>query len=175
MIHKRGAPRSVDRILGRPFVPLAGPGFLAILALLCLGSCASRGSVRSGAFCGYAPGLTVTLVSWKDGQAEYSGKPAEGRWLTTDIRVDYDGNSQYAEVPVPAFRVLWVALDGGRGDSAVGWVFDPTPGYGGAEKRAALRVRLTNRFTLAFDLPPEAVPVSLEVGGSSLPLVLPQP
>ncbi|HRZ89998.1 MAG TPA: hypothetical protein P5117_11015, partial [Spirochaetia bacterium] len=60
---------------------LAGLSVPAVLALI-LAACASGGAVKSGLSAVYAPGLTVTLVSWKDGQAEYAGNPASGRWLT---------------------------------------------------------------------------------------------
>ena len=75
-----------------------------VLLILILASCATGGSVKSGLSALYEPGLTVTLVSWLDGRAEYAGSQAEGRWLTVDLRVDYDGNAPYAEVPAFDFE-----------------------------------------------------------------------
>ena len=152
----------------RLFVPAAA------LALI-LAACASGGAVKSGLSAAYAPGLTVTLVSWKDGQAEYAGNPAAGRWLTADVRIDYDGNAPSAELPAFALRVRWEAPDGSRSESAPLWVYDPTPGAGGAAKRDSLRVRISNRFILAYDLPVDAVPLSFAVGGADLPLTAPSP
>ncbi len=142
----------------------------AAILVLFLAACASGGSVKSGLSAVYAPGLTVTLVSWKDGLAEYAGGAAQGRWLTADVRVDYDGNAPFAEVPAFALRIRWEAPDGSRSESAPLWVNDPTPGAGGAAKREALRVKLSNRFTLAYDLPAEAVPLSFAIGGKDVPL-----
>ncbi len=146
----------------------------AVLALI-LAACASGGAVKSGLSAVYAPGLTVTLVSWKDGQAEYAGNPASGRWLTVDARIDYDGNAPFAELPAFALRVRLEASDGSRSESAPLWVYDPTPGAGGAAKRDSLRVRISNRFILAYDLPADAVPLSFAVGSSDLPLTAPSP
>lgn len=148
---------------------------LAAALALILTACASGGAVKSGLSAVYAPGLTVTLVSWKDGQAEYAGNPATGRWLTADVRIDYDGNAPSAEVPAFALRVRWEAPDGSRSESASLWVYDPTPGAGGAAERDALRVRISNRFILAYDLPADAVPLSFAVGSSDLPLTAPSP
>ena len=150
------------------FVPAAA------LALL-LAACASGGAVKSGLSAVYAPGLTATLVSWKDGQAEYAGNPASGRWLTVDVRIDYDGNAPSAELPAFALRVRWEAPDGSRSESAPLWVYDPTPGAGGAARRDTLRVRISNRFVLAYNLPADAVPLSFAVGSSDLPLSSPSP
>lgn len=147
----------------------------AAALVLILAACASGGAVKSGLSAAYAPGLTVTLVSWKDGQAEYAGNPAAGRWLTADIRIDYDGNAPFAEVPAFALRVRWEAADGSRSESSPLWVYDPTPGAGGAAKRESLRVRISNRFTLAYDLPVDSVPLSFAVGVEDIPLMSPSP
>ena len=143
----------------------------AVALVLILTACASGGTVKSGLSAKYAPGLTVTLVSWKDGLVSYAGEAPSGRWLTADIRVDYDGNAPFAEVPSFALRVRWEAPDGSRSESAPLWVYDPTPGAGGAAEREALRVRISNRFTLAFDLPVDAVPLSFAVGGTDLSMI----
>lgn len=159
---------------GRPSAVVRTCVLAAALVLL-LAACVSSGTVKSGLSAGYAPGLTVTLVSWKDGQAEYAGTAPAGRWLTADIRIDYDGNAPFAEVPTYALRVRWEAPDGNRSESAPLLVYDPTPGAGGAAEREALRVKISNRFTLAFDLPADAVPLSFAVGAADLPLLAPSP
>ena len=110
------------------------------------------------------------MVSWKDGVSEYRGNAAEGRWLLAEVRVDYDGNAQYAEIPISDMSVLWEAPDGSKGRTAPVWVHDPTPGAPGADKRDTLRVRMTNRFTLAFDIPSDAVPESFAVKDTELAL-----
>lgn len=117
----------------------------------------------------------VTLVSWKDGAYEYAGHPASGRWLTADVRVDYDGNAPFADLPSYALRVRWEGVDGTVGESAAIWVYDPTPGAGGAAEREVLRVKISNRFRLAYDLPQGAVPRAFLVGGSDLSLAPPSP
>lgn len=150
--------------------------FLSAVGLvLLLAACASGGAVKSGLSVKYAPGLTVTLVSWRDGQTEYAGHTAAGRWLAADIRIDYDGNALFAEVPAFALRVRWEAADGSRSESAPLWVYDPTPGAGGAAKRESLRVRISNRFTLAYDLPVDSVPLAFAVGVEDIPLMSPSP
>lgn len=148
---------------------------LGTLVLILLVSCASRDEVRSGASAVYSTGLSVTLLSWKYGEPLYAGKPPRGRWFIAEIRVDYDGNAPHAEIPTSALKVAWEGPDGSSGEAAPVWVYDPTPGVGGSAKRAALRVRVTNRFTLAFDLPENAAPSSFLVGATTLPLSLPAP
>lgn len=141
-----------------------------ILALALTTACASSGSVRSGVSAVYSTGLSVTLVSWRDAADLGPDKPAEGRWLTASVRVDYDGNAQFAEVPAAALKILWEAPDGSKGHSAPLWIYDPTPGVGWSSGGKTLRVRMSNRFTLAFDIPAEAAPHSFEVGEVSYPL-----
>lgn len=153
----------------RPFSVLA-----AGLAALCLVSCASSGVVRSGSSAVHSTGLSVTLVSWKDGADLGADRAASGRWLAANVRVDYDGNAQAAQVPVSDLRLRWEAPGGSKGFSMAVWVYDPTPGMGWAAGREALRVKVTNRFTLAFDVPDGAVPVELDVGGKPLPLIPPE-
>jgi len=145
-----------------------------ILAIALMASCASSGGIRSGVSAVYSTGLSVTLLSWKDGNAQYAGTAAAGRWLTAEVRVAYDGNAQFAEIPASAFRVAWDASDRSSGETRLTWVYDPTPGAGGAAKREALRVRMTNRFTLAFDIPAEAALHSFMVGNAAIPLSLPE-
>lgn len=173
--------RNSLRLLGGSF-PLrprsarrAVPPLALALAVLALGACATRGVVKSGLSAPYSPGLTLTLLSWRDGEAVYAGHAARGRWLTADVRVDYDGNAQFAELPVPAVRLIWEGPGGARGEATPQWVYDPTPGAGGAAARETLRVRISNRFILAFDLPEAAVPVSIEIGDKTLPLDQPAP
>lgn len=148
---------------------------IVTLASLCLVACASSGVVRSGASAVYSTGLSVTLVSWKDGADLGADRAARGRWLTASVRVDYDGNALAAQVPVSDLKLRWEASDGSKGFSLASWVHDPTPGMGWSAGREALRVKVTNRFTLGFDVPAGTVPVSLDVGDKSLPLIPPEP
>ena len=176
MFRGAGATSSaLCRLSLRGAVAAARTSLPAAVLLLLLAACASGGSVRSGLSAEYAPGLKVTLISWKDGLAEYAGTAAQGRWLSADVKVDYDGNAQFAEVPTFALRIRWEGPDGSRSESSPLWVYDPTPGAGGAAKREALRVRISNRFTLAYDLPAEAVPLSFAIGGEDVPLSPPSP
>jgi hypothetical protein len=141
--------------------------------VLSLAACATPGVVKSGQSAVYSTGLSVTLLSWKDGADLGADRAPKGRWLTADVRVDYDGNAQAAEVPISALKLLWEALDGSKGRSSAFWVYDPTPGAGWSSKQETLRVRMSNRFTLAFDIPAGVIPSAFNVGDTSLLLIVP--